>query len=949
MTAATEGTSRHRFLECHVVESSSAAIVHRAADMSEGAASPVAQVLTGGMTQPKDGIGYTMRYIFAKHDRTLQLKLIRESIEGYRNQGTTDPEGFRMHPVYDDLLEQIGDHFLGHWREGVAIIGLGGYGRMEMSPYSDVDLLFLRPEDAAEGIYRAIRDMLYLLWDAKVELGHSVRTVEECREEAEKDLAVLTSLMDARLVWGDERIFRQLLVDRNRMVTGTDPLDLYLRIEAEMRSSAEKFGHTIYLLEPNVKEGPGSLRRMQLVAWLARMVFGCSGLEDLPRLGFCGRRELEEVQEGLRFLSGIRARLHLRSGRGLDVLEFEAQSEFAQQMGFEDTPERRGVEALMREYYRHTHTMDVFAGRILARARLSLAQGSGSQVRRLKLDDAMYIGAGGIHRFDPAGMGDDPREMLRAFRWVALTGCHLDIRLGDLMRTAVRSLPIRLVEDNEANSLFLDIFRTRGAVSKAMTSMMETGFLEHFIPEFSRVRFLPQHTLYHLYTVDLHTMGALEKIDSFGQNGTGEEDALLRSIFARIDKPEVLYLAALFHDIGKGQGSGHEVRGEKIARPVLKRLGLPPEDVHDICYLIRNHLAMPQLAFKKDLHDAALVSRFGEGLMSRKRLDLLMLLTHADLMAVGSKGINSWRRMLLEELYYRTLDHLEGESAEGEDLEEWIDQTKAVIRDLVPEDLRDGRLEEFLREAPSRYLLDFYPSIVADHYTDIRSYLSKREKTDLGFEDLIVRKTDHHGPGYSAVTVIVRDRPGLFYKLAGVFSANGINILGAWSHSLAMNSAVATFHVNEIPEGPVVDPGKWDNFCSDIGKMINGKLDVDELVALRRRGAKVYSASSGPRFPLKVEVDDAVSDRATVLEVYAHDRTGLLYDITSHLSALKLDIVLTKITTEVDQVADIFYVVDEDGQKIVDFDRLNEIRDSLRDHLLRMEESNTGDDKSIVF
>ena len=673
-----------------------------------------------------------MRYIFAKHDRTFQIQRIKESIEDYRTQGSTDPEEFRMHPVYDDLLNQLGDHFLGHWRESVAIVGLGGYGRMEMSPYSDVDLLFLRPEDAPEGVYRAIRDMLYLLWDSKVELGHSVRTVAECREEARKDLAVLTSLMDARLVWGDERIFRQLLVDRNRMVSGTDSLDLYLRIETEIRSSYEKFGHTIYLLEPNVKEGPGSLRHMQLVAWLARMVFGCSGLEDLPRLGLCGRRALEEVQEGLRFLSGIRARLHLRAGRGLDVFEFEAQTEFARQMGFEDTPERRGVEALMREYYRHTHTMDVFAGRILARARLLLAQGDGDNVKRLKLDDAVYIGAGGINRFDPAGMGDDPSEILRAFRWVAVTGCRPDIRLKDLIRTGVRSLPTRLVEDSEANKLFLDIFRTGGAVAKAMTSMMEAGFLEHFIPEFARIRFLPQHTLYHQYTVDLHTMGALEKIDSFGRDETGDDDTLLRSIFSRIDKPEVLYLAALFHDIGKGQGTGHEAKGEKIARPVLKRLGLPPEDVHDICYLIRNHLAMPQLAFKKDLHDASLISRFGEGVMSRKRLDLLMLLTHADLMAVGSKGLNSWRRMLLEELYYRTLDHLEGESIEGEDLDEWIEETKAVIRELVPQELRGDMLEDFLEGAPSRYLLDFYPSLVVDHYTDIRTYMTQHDKTELG-------------------------------------------------------------------------------------------------------------------------------------------------------------------------------------------------------------------------
>ncbi len=283
-----------------------------------------------------------MRYIFADHDRTFQINRIKEIITEYRAQGTADPRNFQMDHAYDDVLRQLADHFLGHWKDQLALLGLGGYGRKEMSPFSDIDLLFLRPEDAPEGIYRGIRSILYLLWDARVELGHSVRTVNECKVEADKDLAVLTSLMDTRVVWGNEEIFRKLLIERERLVLETDPLDLYLRVEGEILKSFEKFGHTIYLLEPHLKEGPASLRYTQMIAWLVRMIFGFESLDDLPVAGILGENAVEEAKEGMRFLSEIRTRLHFLTGRRDDRLKFDAQKILADQMGFKDTVERRG-------------------------------------------------------------------------------------------------------------------------------------------------------------------------------------------------------------------------------------------------------------------------------------------------------------------------------------------------------------------------------------------------------------------------------------------------------------------------------------------------------------------------------------------------------------------------------------------------------------------------------
>ncbi|MBM3301686.1 MAG: hypothetical protein FJY85_17270, partial [Deltaproteobacteria bacterium] len=352
---------------------------------------------------------------------------------------------------------------------------------------------------------------------------------------------------------------------------------------------------------------------------------------------------------------------------------------------------------------------------------------------------------------------------------------------------------------------------------------------------------------------------------------------------------------------------------------------------------IRNHLAMTRLAFKKDLHDSAMVSRFAENVMSKRRLDLLLLLTHADLLAVGPTAMNSWRKMLLEELYYRTMDVLGGAGPEGEDLADWVGQIKAFIRELVPSKHQGAPLEKFLEAAGSRYFLDFYPGVIVEHYVDLRDFLVSRNQDTLKLTEVIARKSDHHRPpGYSAITLIIRDRQGIFYRIAGTMSANRINILSAWSHSIG-NIAIGTFHVNDFPEGPLDDPERWEKFQSDFSRVIAGDADVDELVAARRRSRTAFATSSRPRFPLKVEIDNAASDRATIVEVYAHDRPGLLYDITRCLSSLDLDIVLTKITTEVDQAADIFYVHDNHGNKILDVDHLNRIRVTLRDHLVAME------------
>ncbi len=880
-----------------------------------------------------------MRFIFSTTDRAEQIQKMKDGLSDYRESGRSNPGSFHISSAYDLVLTQLCDHFVGHWKDCIALIGLGGYGREEMSPYSDIDLLFLRPDDAPEGIYRGIRSILYLLWDARIELGHSVRTIDECKQEANKDLAVLTSLMDVRLVWGDINIFRKMLIERSSLISDTDPLDLYLRIEGEIRKSSERFGHTIYMLEPHLKEGPGSLRYIQLMTWLAKMIFGCKALDDLPHAGLSSEKAVAEIHAGLHFLSEIRSRLHFLEGRRDDRLKFDSQAVIAEQMGYRDTDVRRGVESFMRDYYRHASTVDFFGRQLLARARLFLRPKLATSIKRLDVGDSFYIGSGGIFSRTPDRFGSDPRDIMLAFTKIAITGCDLDIRLVDLIRSRLSTVNDAMRSDPEVNSLFLEMFEGRGHIATALNSMMKVGFLELFIPEFARIRFLPQHDIYHQYTVDLHTMAVLENIQSFHINSGGNDDLFLRQIFAKLRNPEVLYLAGLFHDIAKGQGAGHELRGEQISRPILQRLGLSEDDVSDVLFLIRNHLAMTHLAFKKDLHDEALIHRFAENVMDRNRLDLLMLLTNSDLKAVGPTALNSWKGMLLEELYYRTLDVMEGEGTDGESLSDWIKEIKAVVRELVPSEYRAPYLNTFLEQATTRYLLDYYPGVIADHFVDIQEHLGSTPGAVFDNDHLIATKTDHPKPGYSSITLIVKDRPGLFYKIAGTLSANRINILSAWTHSIG-DIVIATFHVNDIPEGHLDDPERWQHFKSDFIKVLTNIEDVDRLLEARRQSRGVFQPSFSPRFPMKVEIDNSTSDWATIIEVYAHDRPGLLYDITRKISELGLSLSLAKITTEVDQAADIFYAVDSNGEKIAYFDKLDNIKQQIYDHLKALEETN---------
>ena len=806
-----------------------------------------------------------------------------------------------------------------------------------MSPYSDIDLIFLLPDDPRDGIFEAITTMLHMVWDSKVETGYSVRTVKECREEAEKDLAVLTSLLDIRLIWGSQETFQRLVEERETLVDEKDPLDLYLLVEDGIRLSCEQ-NRTIYLLEPHLKEGPGSLRYVQLIAWLSQMLFGTAGLADLVLIGVCDEKSVTEARQAVAFVAELRTRLHYMTARGEDRLSFDIQARMAAHLGYTDTPRQPGVVRFMRDYYRHAATLDFFGRRVLAWARLYLRPGVVPDVKRLKINDSFYIGAGGINRFDTDHFCDTPLELLEAFRMIAKTDCELDIRLVDLIGSRLDLVDDAFINDPRANSIFVEIFGLKGTVGKAVRAMMKTGFLERFIREFGRIRCLPTYDAYHHYTVDQHTILVLEGLDYFSRPDVDEKDGLLKTILSRLENPAVLYLAALFHDMGKGSGAGHEVRGEVIARPVLERLGLPSRDVEDVCFLIRNHLAIPHLAFRKDIHDHGLIGRFAETMATKRRLDLLYLLTHADLGAVGPVDMGPWRRLLLEEVYYRTIDALRSESAGGEDLEEWLQELRWLIPRLVLEQYRDVHLDRFIKGTTPRYLLDFYPGVIAEHYVVIREHLDKTGLDSLQPTEVVVRRTDHAEPGYTAVTLIASDRPGLFFRFAGALSANGINILSAWTHSIGDNVVVATFHCNDVLGGALADGERWERFNVTVTKVISGELDIGEVMEKRRQANEWSPRKFVRTYPLRVEIDNAASDRATIVEVYAQDRPGLLYDIGRWISTLKLNILLTKITTERDQAADIFYVMDQEGNKIVDFNRLDEIKDVLTDQLAKIED-----------
>lgn len=803
------------------------------------------------------------------------------------------------------------------------VVAQGGYGRGELNPYSDIDILFLYGWRAGASVEAAAERILYPLWDAGLTVGHAARTVSECARRARRDHVIRTALVDARYVCGDPGLYRDLERTVRRQFGGGAG-DRFVETKVgEHGRRRRRHGESVFLLEPDVKEGQGGLRDIHAAMWVARVKCGAVEIHDLPGTGLLDPGDAETLARSRDFLWRTRNELHFLAGRRQDRLTFESQEQAARGLGFHEAGRLSEVETFMRSYYLHAEEVSRLSSLVIHRA----VDHDPSRRKRPRPGRELRPGvrvAGGTLAVAPGNAG--PEELLDIFADLQRHRLDLGQDSREAVRTRVEALGGSLSGLEAPNRRFLDILRGNDRIYETLLELHCTGVLDALVPEFARVRCMALHDLYHIYTVDQHLMRAVKE---FERLRSGEfEDSLprLSQLAREVQKPEILILGILFHDIGKGQGGGHSELGRAMALEAAARMGLNVDEQETLAFLVLHHLTLTGTAFRRDIRDEKTVRDLADAVGAAENLKALYLLTYADMKAVGPEVWNDWKAALLEELFHRALETLEerekGESAQPDrERKARRIQERLMERlgtDHPPEEVR----REFIDAMPVRYFLNTPEEAMPLHYRLLRR---------LGDEPFLSSVLHHPARGHSEVAVCAHDQPGLFASIAGVFAAMGLDVLSARIHTRRDGRILDVFRISHQGKAEVVmDPDKWSRMERTLERVLKGRVDVADLV-----GRSLPSLPQRPRGkrPTLVQWDNRASDDFTIVEVYTQDRAGVLFTITYWLSRLGFSIHLAKISTDVDRVADVFYVTDGDRGKVRDRARLEALRETLHREL----------------
>ena len=801
---------------------------------------------------------------------------------------------------------------------GVSIVALGGYGRDELCPYSDVDLLFLfapRSESLAKD---AVQALLYLLWDLNLEIGHSVRTIDDCMEISRGDDAtIFTSLLDGRFIFGDKKLFDQLDRIMYRELLPEISSKFIEGKIAENEKRIERFGRSVYLIEPHVKEGEGGLREIHSALWIAKAKFKVRSFRELLEKGVLLERELRVFEKGLDFLLPIRTELHYLAGRREDRLSFEWQEKVARFLGFRDVGELAAVERFMRIYYLRANLTREYSKKLIERC-VSKPKVSFHTPKTVFLDNSFIIQGGMLSVSKRSIFQEQPENLMRAFEVADRYGIKMSKYLHDLIRDNVKIIEDNVRRNPELNASFIWLLKEGKEVAKALFDMNRLRLLGYFIPEFGKIVCMVQHDAYHVYTVDIHSIFMVKEIESLVKGEYEKEFPLLTKIAKELSKRHILYLACLFHDMGKGEGRDHSQRGAAMIPRISERMGLSEEESDQLEFMVKHHLIIPHFSQRRDIHDDGLILRFARSVKTLETLSMLYLISFADIRSVGPEVWTNWKGMLLQELYMRTAYVL----ARGEFKRETLKtKSRRFIREviqLLKNEISESNIRRHLDVMPYSYFLGFSPEKIVYHVK-----LFERLGEDIGI-DVIYNQNE----GYDEFTFWGYDKPGVFAQLCGVLAGSGINILGARIITRDDGRIVDVFYVNRLGKSTYEDKEIWNKVKSNLHGVLKGETDVEQLVSRRKRQKPIYIKPI-PQHPTHIDIDNESSDTNTVIDIYTNDRVGLLYDITKTLTKLGLSIDYAKISTKVDQVADVFYVREIEGGKIFDKKKLENIKNKL--------------------
>ncbi len=813
-------------------------------------------------------------------------------------------------------------------RGRLALVAVGGYGRSTLGLHSDVDVVFLCDDSSDPFVGALAEGLLYPLWDLGVDIGHAVRSVEETVRLAREDIRTTTTLIDFRRIAGSGSILDDLERSAREQVLEPHLVEFLDALEQDTANRHRRFGGSLYLLEPDVKQGRGGLRDLDVAEWAARARWGARNEQDYVRTGALLAREVRELDDAREMLWRVRNLLHLRAGRQQDRLTFGDQEDLAQELGFVDGV-TLGVEQFMQAYYRHARIVALTAERMLDRAR-PRRQGRAATFR--KLADGIFLADDVISLEEPNRLESDPALAFRFYRQALRHQKRPDHSVRDaIARTAPdKRWRLRLQDSEEATQLFLSEllnvdsapFRTGSTIAE----LHEVGLVTAMIPEFDPLVGRVNHDLFHVYTADIHAVKALEHLQALTR-GESNVSSLAARLAAEAPRRLPVFLAVLLHSLGRVRGKDQEAQGARLAESVALRLGFSAIDAQHIGWLVREQKSLYRWATQRDIHDPQSLAEVVRMVGTSERLRDLFLCTIGVVSTANPKGISSWKARALEDLYLATLAELEsGQTPIQTETRALEVKLQAVVG--FAGDAGQEELQAFIDQMPDRYFLANPVDVVRRH-----ARIARDRDPDL--------VTVRVGPGPSddveEVVVVSSDRSGFLADLTAVFAAHDLSVLSAQIYTRqrpAGNEVFDVFWV-KIGENTPMPARLAEELREDIARRITNRISAEDLIA-RGSTPPPWAVRPGPQVPTHISVDNNASAKYTIVDVFTRDRKGLLHEIARTLHELDLSIAVSKVNTEGQSVADVFYVADQDGKKLRDPERLKSLQRVLYDRVLAL-------------
>ncbi|MDX6804654.1 [protein-PII] uridylyltransferase [Terrihabitans rhizophilus] len=812
--------------------------------------------------------------------------------------------------------------------ERLAVIAVGGYGRGLLAPGSDIDLLFLSPNDTTAWGHAVVEAMLYVLWDLGLKIGHSVRGLDECIRQSRADITIRTSVLEARAICGDMELADVLAVRFDKEIVQGTELEF---VSAKLAERDERYRRTEtsrYVVEPNVKEGKGGLRDLHTLFWIAKYVYRVREVNDLVAAGLYSRSELAMFLKAEDFLWAVRCHLHFVTGRAEDRLSFDLQPEIASRLGYQVHPGLSPVERFMKHYFLVAKNVGDLTAIVCAALEQRHAKKPAKLDRLLRpwkhpkpkqLETPDFMVAGDRLTVKDAEVFErDPVNLLRIFH---IADRH-DLALHpDASRLITRSLKLvdrRLREDREANRLFLEILTSHNAPETVLRRMNETGVLGRFIPEFGKVVGMMQFNMYHHYTVDEHLIRSVGVLAEMESGHLSEEHPLANSVLPEITSRTLLYVAVLMHDVAKGRPEDHSIAGARVMRKVGPRLGLSAADTETAAWLIENHLLMSNTAQSRDTSDSGTVQAFAAKVQTLERLKMLLVLTVADVKAVGPGVWTAWKGQLLRTLYWEAELVLAGGHSTA-NRSERVAAAKGATRAALP-DWSDDEYEAYAGRHYPPYWLKVEPERRVAHARFLKQAAAAERWLATEF-------TTHAAHGVTEITVLAQDHPRLLAVIAGACAATGANIVDAYINTTTDGMALDSIFIDRAFADEEDERRRAARVAKTIEQALRG--DVWLTDAMQKKAEQRHRRTRAFDVEPQVIVANEWSNRYTVIEVSGLDRPGLLYELTAGVARLNLNIASAHIVTFGEKAVDVFYVTDLTGSKITSLDRQEAIRKTL--------------------